>query len=191
MKFRVLMSAMLATAFCATPAWAGWHGSANQQEAVPDKTTAPKITSYNITLNILESTGFTAGACTGGTGFANFCPSGTCDCYTYTGSASGTAGNGPVTFYETFDDGDGASSYDSGCTPAYGEIDIKGSKDTEAIAFTGADCGSTFTPEGFLNGGCFLLDTNIFTVGGAIAACGGNYNEIKYTKFTIKGSALK
>ncbi len=191
MKFRFLMSAMLAGAFCATPAWAAWHGSAKQQEAVPDKTAAPKVTSYNITLTILESAGFTTTACTGGTGFANFCPSGTCDCYTYTGTAKGTAGNGSVTFYETFDEGDGDGAYEAGCTPAYGEIDITGSKDTEAIAFTGADCGSNFTPEGFLNGGCFLLDTNIFTLGGAIAPCEGNYSGLKYTKFTIKGSALK
>jgi hypothetical protein len=185
------MSAMLAAAFCATPAWAGEHGSTNQQEAVPDKTTTPKPSSYNITLTILESSSSTTSACTGGTGFANFCPSGVCDCYTYTGTASGTAGNGAVTFYETFDFGNGSGFYESGCTPAYGEIDITGSKDTEAIAFTGADCGSTFTPEGFLNGGCFLLDTNIFTVGGAIATCGGNHSQSTNTKFTIKGKALK
>lgn len=191
MKFRFLMSAMLATAFCATPAWAAWHGSANQQEAVPDKTTAPKPSSYNITLTILESSSSTTGPRTGGTGFVDICPSGTCTCYTYTGTASGTAGNGPVTFYETFDEGDGDGSYESSCTPAYGEMDITGSKDVEAIAFTGADCGSAYTPEGFLNGGCFLLDTNVFTVGGAIATCGGNYSQSMKTKFTIKGKALK
>ena len=191
MKLRFLMGAMIAAAFCATPTWAAWHGSANQQEAVPDKTTAPKISSYNITLTILESSSSTTSACTGGTGFADFCPSGLCDCFTYTGKASGAAGNGPVTFYETFDYGDGDSAYEAGCTPAYGEIDITGSKDTEAIAFTGADCGSSFTPQGFLNGGCFLLDTNVFTVGGAIATCGGNYSESMNTKFTIKGKALK
>jgi hypothetical protein len=191
MKFRFLMSAILAASFCATPAWAAWHGSANQQEAVPDKTTTPKPSSYNITLTILKSLSATAGACTGGTGFANFCPSGVCDCFTYTGTASGTAGNGPVTFYETYDFGDGSGTYDSGCTPAYGEIDIEGSKDLEAIAFTGADCGSSYTPQNFLNGGCFLLYTNIFTVGGTIATCGGNYSDTMNTKFTIKGKALK
>jgi len=105
MKFRFLMSAMLAGAFCATPAWAAWHGSANQQEAVPDKTAAPKVTSYNITLSILSSTVSTSGACIGGTGLMNFCPSGICTCYTFAGTASGSAGNGPVMFYETFDDG--------------------------------------------------------------------------------------
>jgi hypothetical protein len=191
MKFRFLTCAMLATAFCATPAWAAWNGFANRQEAVPDKTTTPKPSSYNITLTILESSSSTTSACTGGTGFADFCPSGLCDCFTYTGTASGTAGKGPVTFYETLDFGDGDGAYESGCTPAYGEIDITGSKDTEAIAFTGADCGSSYTPQGFLNGGCFLLDTNVFTVGGAIATCGGNYSQSMNTKFTIKGKALK
>ena len=191
MKFRFLMSAMLAGAFCATPAWAAWHGSANQQEAVPDKTAAPKVTSYNITLSILSSTVSTSGACIGGTGLMNFCPSGICTCYTFAGTASGSAGNGPVMFYETFDDGNARGHYESGCTPAYGEIDITGSKDTEAIGFIGGDCDSDFTPEGILNGGCFLLYTNIFTFGGAVASCGGNYTDLKYTKFTIKGTALK
>ncbi len=189
MKLRFLMSAMLAAAFCATPAWAAWHGSASQQEAVPDKTTTPKPSNYSITLSILAPTTGTAGACTGGYGYGDYCLSSTCDCYTYTGTASGTAGNGTATFYETYDQGDGSGAHEAGCVPAYGEIDITGTKDNEVLVFVGADCGSEFT-EYFLNGGCFLFGTSIFEEG-AVATCGGNYSESKYSKFTIKGKALK
>jgi len=186
MKFRFLMGAMLATAFCATPTWAAWNGSAHQQGAVPDSST-PKPSNYSITLTIIEEAGSTSGPCAGGKGWANWCPSGLCDCYTYTGSASGTAGKGLVTFYETLDYGAGRGTSNDGCDPAYGEIDIVGSKDVESIAFTGADCGST--AQEFLNGGCFLLGSSVYT--DAIAQCSGNYSESANTKFTIKGKAIK
>jgi hypothetical protein len=157
---------------------------------VSDSSTA-KPSNYSVTLTIIESPGDTSGPCTGGDGWANYCPSGSCTCYTYTGTASGTAGKGPVTFYETFDNGGGLDEYESGCAPAYGDIEINGKKDVESIAFTGGDCGSDFTPLGFLNGGCILGATNVFTLGGAVASCGGYYSDDGYTKFTIKGKALK
>lgn len=192
MKFGLLMSAMLATAaFCAAPTWAGWHGSANQQWAAADKTKAPKPSKYDITLTILEMPGG-PGPCTGGEGWANICPSGDCDCFKYTGTASGAAGKGTVTFYETFDDGDSwTGKYDAICSPAYGDIEIVGSKDTESIAFDGADCSSAFFTRGaLLVGGCYLQDTNVFEEG-AVGSCSGNYSSTVKTEFTIKGTALK
>jgi hypothetical protein len=99
-----------------------------------------------------------------------------------------------MTFYETYDYGDGATSYNISCSPAYGEIDIAGSKDLEAIAFTGSDCfpfAAPYYAPSSLNGGCMLWDSNVYIGGGAIAACGGNYSSDKNTKFTIKGKALK
>ncbi|HEY9159177.1 hypothetical protein [Candidatus Binatus sp.] len=201
MKFRFLMIAMLATAvFCAAPTWAGrngpapaQNGSANQQGATPDSTTKPS--NYSITLTMIEApTTCAAGYCTGGEGFESFCPSGSCSCCTYTGTASGSAGKGAMTFYETYDYGAGSTSYGIACSPAYGEIDIAGSKDTEAIAFTGGDCFPDTAPyyaPNLLNGGCMLWDSNVYTTGGAIAACGGTYSSSNNTKFRIKGKALK
>jgi hypothetical protein len=189
MKFRFLMSAMLAAAFCAAPTSAAWHGSANQHEAVPD-TTTPKPAIYDITLTILESTSSSSGPCTGGEGYADVCVSGDCTCYTYTGKAIGAAGSGSVTFYESFDNDFGYVGYEAGCDVAVGEIDISGSKDVETLSFQGADCGSAFTSQGFLSGGCVLEDTSVFT-NGAVGACTGKYSTTANTKFKITGTSEK
>jgi hypothetical protein len=193
------MSAMLASAFCVTPAWAAWNGSAQNQVAVAS--IAPKPSAYSITLTIKETTttfacpagAGTGGACTNGMGLANHCPSGDCECCEYTGTAAGTAGTGPVTIYETVDVGGQEEAYDYStfCVPAYGDIEISGKKDSESIAFIGTDCASTFTPQGFLNGGCILVASNVFTLGGAIAQCGGFYSDSAHTKFNLTGKGLK
>lgn len=183
MKFRLFIGAMLATAaFCAAPAWA--------------KT--PEPSKYDITLTI-QLTGCTtppSGPCTGGMGYADQCPSNDCACCTYTGTASGAAGNGPVTLYETNDWGDGAGfgPSDTEMDPAYAEIDIDGSKDVEAIYFEGVALGqfllSAPPTEGLLNGGCVIEDTTVFTGGGS-GKCGSNTSTTTKTKFTITGTALK
>lgn len=105
MKFKFLMGTMLAMAFCATPTWAG-HGSSSE---ATDKMSGPNPSNYSITLTLSPGGGGagTTGPCTGGEGFADYCPSGTCDCYTYSGSVKGSAGSGSFVFYETFDQGDG------------------------------------------------------------------------------------
>jgi hypothetical protein len=99
-----------------------------------------------------------------------------------------------VAFYETYDGGGEIDEYSTGCAPAYGDMEITGSKDVESISFTGSDCG-TLSPNEFaapfLNGGCILANTNVFTLGGALAQCGGPYSESANTKFTIKGKGLK
>ena len=193
MKSRLLTIAILAVVFCAAPTWAASHFSADRQGAVANSKT-PKPSSYSVTLSIIEGTSGTSGPCTGGAGLANYCPSGNCDCYTYTGTASGTAGTGAVTFYETYYNDSELDEYDTYCASAYGDIEITGKKDVESIAFTGSDCG-TIPPDDFaapfLNGGCILASTNVFKTGGAVAQCGGPYSESYNTKFTIKGKALK
>jgi len=197
MKFRFAMGAMLAAAvFCAAPTWA-WNGSKLHQEATPEKTKSPKPQKYDITLAIAE-TGFAgiSGACTGSAdGFADNCLSGDCTCYTYTGQAKGAAGSGSVTIYESFDDffGFGGVDGDSGCSLAIGEIDISGSKDTEALSFFGSDCGSEWkVPVGFLSGGCTLEYTDVFA-DGAVGPCSGTYNTdgTSKTMFKITGTSLK
>jgi hypothetical protein len=189
MKSKFLMIALLATAFSAAPAWAAWNGAALKTAATPDISTSSKPSNWNITMKILESVGGDAGPCTGGSGNADYCPTDDCFCYTYTGNVSGAAGNGTVTIYETFDEGGVFDEAASDCAPAYGDIEIDGSKDLESIAFTGADCGSNaeiVAP--FLNGGCQLTDSVKFSFVG-LGTCGGTYDDEVTTKFTIKGKA--
>jgi hypothetical protein len=196
MKSRFLMAAILATAFCATPTWA-WHRSDPQQDAVPDKKTkTPKPSKYDITLTIDGGYGgtgtATATGCSGGEDWADYCISGECLCYTYTGRASGTAGSGAFTFYESYDENSFFAGFEAGCDQAFGDIEINGSKDVESISFWGSDCGSDFTPQYFLSGGCTLEDTSIYS-DGAVGQCSGNFNYAASgaTLFTISGKALK
>src|SRR5277367_1480389 len=92
MKFRFLMTAILATMFFVTPSWA-WHRPDSQQTAVPDKVKTPKPSKYNINLNVAGGFGgdgtATSVGCVAGDNFAEVCYSGDCTCYTYTGTVSG------------------------------------------------------------------------------------------------------
>ncbi len=195
MKSRLLMSAMLVTAFFATPTWAAWNGSALRHAApsasTPDAS-GPKPSNYKDTLTIIEQALGTSGPCIGGEGWADYCPSGDCSCFTYTGSVKGTDGSGPVTIYETFDNAGALFGLgdNNACTPALADIEISGSKHTESFAFTGADCESGITSTYFFNGECLLEDSSVFN-GGLVAKCGGNYSDSTHTKFTISGKALK
>ena len=191
MKFKFAMTAILATAFFGTPTWAAGHPFLDGQTATAaSKTKTEKPTNYKVTLTISESNSF-SGPCTGGEGFANFCPSGMCDCIVYSGTASGTAGTGAATLNETYDTGFQSTNLESGCSLAYGDIEISGSKDVESILFDGGDCFSEFTPTGILSGGCLLGDTQVFVTGGLAAQCSGTYSMSGKTKFTIVGKALK
>lgn len=178
MKFGLLMSAtMLATfAFASyvTPTWAGSSAS-----------------NYNITLTMQQSgcTEPPAGPCAAG---ENYCESGDCYCCTYTGTASGTAGKGTVTFYETVDTDHGQDG--AGFNPMYGEIDIDGSKDTETVSIFGGDLRpedviSGSTAANTLNGVCIIQASDVFT--GGFAKCSGSYSATSKMKFTIKGMAAK
>ena len=187
MKSRVIAAILVLTAFGAGTASAAWHGAkANSENS---NSAATKISKWSVNLTILESTNSTSGACTGGDGLADYCPTGDCTCYTYTGKASGSAGTGTVTFYETFDIGGGIGGSNSGCAPAYGDIEINGSKDTESIAFEGADCGSEFTAN-LLIGGCQIAVSDVYGLG-ALAECAGTYSTDFKTKFAIKGAGGK
>jgi hypothetical protein len=189
-KFKFLMTAILATAFFGTPSWAFSHPFLDHQKSVAAITTkTEKATKYSETMTFTETNSF-SGPCTGGAGFANICPSGSCDCIVYTGTAKGTAGTGAVTINETYDDGLQSTAFETGCSVAYGDIEINGSKDVESILFDGGDCFSEFTPQGILNGACQLGDTQLFTTGGMIGSCGGTYS-MTGGKFSIKGEALK
>lgn len=187
MKSKVLVIAMLVAAFSSAPAMAYWHGQAKQTDATPEKKKGPRPKKYDVTLSIVFAENGTIGPCTGGSGTEDYCPSGGCTCYTATGTAKGTAGNGSVTLYETFDNGSGIGDSLSGCVSAYVDIEIAGSKDDESLYMAGGDCGSEFLQQGFLNGGCELTDSSLFEVGTGF--CGGSYSDLGPTKFTIKGVA--
>ena len=180
---------MLATAFSAGPAVAYWHGAPHQAAVSPEKKKGPHPSNWDLTLSLLFSSTNTGGPCAGGSGNADYCPSGDCLCYEATGTAKGSAGNGPATLYATYDAGGefGPSSDDSGCVPVYGDIEIAGKVDTESIAFTGASCFSTISFE-FLEGGCQLTDSTKYSEGG-LGQCGGNVYTIVPQPFTIKGKA--
>jgi|HubBroStandDraft_1064217.scaffolds.fasta_scaffold18874_4 hypothetical protein len=189
MKSKVLVLAMLVAAFSSAPAMAYWHGQAKQTDATPEKKKGPHPKKWDITLSILFGTNGTSGPCTGGSGTADYCPSGDCTCYTATGSVKGTAGNGTVTLYETYDDGSTFTPItgDSSCSSAYVDIEINGTKDAESVYMAGGDCGSVIM-QGFLNGGCELTDSSgLFSEVGS-GFCGGSYSDEGPAKFTIKGN---
>lgn len=188
MKSRLIATILVLTAFVAGTASAEWNGAKGSAETTAAPATA-KPTKWSVNMTILESAGPTSGPCTGGDGLADYCPTGDCACYTYTGSASGSAGSGPVTFLETFDMGGSIGGANSGCAPAYGDIEITGSKDTESIAFEGADCGSAFTSN-LLIGGCQIVASDIYGQG-ALGDCAGTYSTSFRTKFSIKGAGAK
>ncbi len=193
---RILAMTLLAGAMSASVAWAG----AGDEATIAGAAKNPVVTwSIKINAQLPDGSG-TAGPCTGGAGFANHCPSKSCTCYTSTGTVSGTAGNGTVTFYETFDDGNEVDQNLSvTCRPAWGDIEIMGSKDTESIGWIGGDCfanpfsTSPFTNTEVVNGGCELNPSKLFL--GGWAACSGSYGALKGGNFplklTIKGKAWK
>jgi hypothetical protein len=190
LKYKILAIATLATAFSTGPAFAYWHGAANQSAVSPEKKKGPHPSNWDLTVSLLfSSTPANDGPCTGGKGNADYCPSGDCLCYIATGTAKGSAGNGPATFYETYDVGGefGPTDGESGCAPVYGDIEIAGKVDTESIAFTGTSCFSNVSLE-FLAGGCQLTDSEKYSEVG-LGECRGNVFTIVPLPFTIKGRA--
>jgi hypothetical protein len=184
-KSRLLAIVVLATAFAATPALAVMHGG--QEQATPDKKSkGPHPSKWDLTLTIQYSTGSSSGACTGGSGNADFCLSGDCTCYTASGFAKGTAGKGDVELFETFDNDGEIDGPITGCGPVYGDIEILGTKDDESISFVGSDCGDPITD--ILSGGCQLTDALRFSVFG-LASCEGNISNSHPTTFKISGEA--
>jgi hypothetical protein len=188
MRVRVVTALFLMAALCAAPAWAnGRRGAA--QSAQPAASSSPKVKSFNLTIKMLENQNSTSGPCTGGTeGYDNYCATGGCDCYTFSGTANGPAGKATVNFYETYDydtEYDFSNYY---CASAYGEIDVVGTKDTVAIAFVGADCGSDFAPS-YLTGGCMV--GNDLNGASAAGPCSGLYGLSKPSAFKIKAKGIK
>jgi hypothetical protein len=184
---RTMLALIIAAAVSAAPAWAGnWNGDQSSAPSAPAAGSGLK--SWNINVKMIENSGSSSGPCTGvGVGFADFCAVGPCFCYTYTGTANGATGKGTAIFYETFDSGTIYDFSNYGCASAYGEIDILGKKDEEAIAFVGSDCGG-LAPS-FLSGACLLGLSSIYS--GGQGQCSGLYSQTTATTFKIKGKAPK
>ncbi len=190
MKSKVLVIAILVAAFSSAPALAQWHSQGKQTDATPEKKKRPHPSNWDLTVSLLfSSTPANDGPCTGGAGNADYCLTGDCLCYIATGTAKGSAGNGPVMFYETYDVGGefGPMDGESGCAPVYGDIEIAGKVDTESIAFMGTSCFSNISLE-ILAGGCQLTDSEKYSEVG-LGECRGNVNTIVPLPFTIKGRA--
>lgn len=189
MNCRVLTIAMLLAAIAVT--YVGPRQAAAQP--VPDSGggAAPQNWTVNIESRLLDTSGF-AGPCTGGSGFANRCPTGSCVCFiTSKATASGSVGKGQATVYQTIDFGERFNA----CYAAYLDIEIKGSKDNESIAGLGGDCfDADVTGTEFVGGVCELLTgSTIFSKAeglclGTNVALAGN---LLPTTFVIRGKALK
>ena len=188
MKSKLVAIVVLATAFAATPVWAGVHGGQVQQATPDKKHKGPHPSKWDITLTIQFGVGGTSGPCTGGAGNADVCVSGDCTCYTATGFAKGTAGKGDVILYESFDNLNVfVSPGESDCGAVFGDIEIAGTKDDESISFVGADCSSNIIVD-ILTGGCQLTDSSKFSESG-LGFCSGNINDAFPTTFNITGLA--
>jgi hypothetical protein len=188
MRTSVLAVVGLMAALLVTPVWAGGssQGSSPLDNAAPEAST--KLSAYRITLKLTKNNTAPIGPCTGAVqNYADVCPFGPCFCFTFNGTASGSAGKGTAALYETVDTGSVYPSGFAGCANVYGEIDITGSKDVEAIAFDGTSCSGL--GHGFLSGGCALGVSNVYT--SAIAQCSGTDTVTKLNTFKIKGSAQK
>jgi hypothetical protein len=193
---KIMALALFAFGISAAVAWAGADSQVHPQACG----TLEKW-SINITAERPNNPG-TPGPCTGGAGFANHCPSGNCTCMTSTGTASGTAGSGPVTVYETIDNGQEFTPGGSvACSPAYGDIEVQGSQFTDSIAVFGGDClailGARQLPEQEnFDGACGVQVPRLFCAQ-ASGACDGTYS-IPITaadnitlKLSINGTAIE
>ncbi len=187
MRIRFATALLLMSVLSAAPVWANGNWNGSTSAAAPAASNNPKA--FNIKIKMIESGSISSGACNVGlVGYDDYCASGDCDCYTYSGTATGAAGKGQVLFSETYDNGTSYAFPNYGCGSAYGEIDILGSKDQVAIAFVGSDCGSAFAAP-YLTGGCMLgQDLNGATAAGQ---CSGTYSTSNYTTFKIKARGLK
>jgi len=194
MSRQFLAIALLAATLTPAIAWAGPRSSGAAQTAVPDSKKSKNI-SWIVNINAQSPSNGTSGPCTGGTGLADFCPVGPCDCFTSTGTASGTVGHGTVTVYETIDSGQ-IGVGDGDCTTAYFDIEISGSKDTESIGGYGGDCvNPDITPTEYVAGGCELGAASTL-YSDAEGHCSGSYGAAEKNgnfplKISIKGNAIK
>lgn len=184
---RTMVALIIAAAVSAAPAWAAsWNADQSSAQAAPEAGSSFKP--WNVTIKMTQNSGSSPGPCTGSaSGFADFCATGSCTCYTFSGTANGTTGKGSMTLYETFDDGTSHNFTGYGCASAYGEIDIDGKKDAGAIAFVGSDCNG-LVPS-FLTGGCLLGASDEYIRGQG--QCSGRYSESVPMTFKIEGKVVK
>jgi hypothetical protein len=187
MFHRTLIALVMAVTVFAAPAWAV-DPSINQSSAQPAPEASSSFKLWNVTIRMTPNSGSYPGACTDGTaGYANFCPASPCTCFSFSGTAAGATGKGTVNFYETYDTGAAFVGRGYACASAYGEIDIAGEKDTEAISFVGTDCRGL--APAFLTGGCQIGESNVYISGQG--QCSGLYSTTAKKMFKIKGIVEK
>ncbi|HKN14291.1 MAG TPA: hypothetical protein VJX68_13965 [Candidatus Binatus sp.] len=179
----ILAIAFLAAALTPAIVLAGPRASGAPQVSVPDKKSNAGA-KWTVNITTQEPNGSsTSGPCTGGAGLADFCPVGPCDCYTSSGSASGSVGHGSATVYETIDFGQ-EFGVEGDCTTAYLDIEITGAtKDNESIGADAGDCyNENVTSTEYVSGGC-ELGTSSTLFSDAEGQCSGSYGALKHAGF--------
>jgi len=184
MKARVLVLTILIAIFGAGASWA-WGPEA---KTVKPDAAKLKLTAYSVTLKLVLNDVVDGTPCSNDYAI---CASGDCNCFEFSGTATGTAGSGAAEFSFTYDFGDIVPTYnDNGdCAPVAGEIDISGSKDDEVLLISGSAC-DTLNGGSPLIGGFSLVDTNIF-IEGAAGTYLGSFTGSSTFKLVLTGQASK
>jgi hypothetical protein len=187
MVHRTLIVLIIAVTVFAAPAWIAGP-SISEAAAQPAREAGSSFKPWKLTIKMIEESGSYPGPCTDGTaGYADICPAPPCTCFRFNGAAAGATGKGTVNFYETYDQAAGFAGRGYDCVSAYGEIDVTGKKDTEAISFVGTDCAGL--APAFLTGGCQLGESNVYLTGQG--QCGGLYSSKVNKVFRITGRGDK
>ena len=93
-----------------------------------------------------------------GAGYSAYCPSGSCLCYVFAGTISGSPiGNGQAQVQATIDYGAALSSGRT-CFPVFAELDLDTKRDVETVNAVGSAC-NTSGPVDKLAGGFGIADS--------------------------------
>jgi hypothetical protein len=137
------------------------------------KAAAGGIRSFKGTLN-LKFQGSTSGPCQTQDGYSQFCQSGDCVCWVWTGTVPTPLGRADAELDLTEEHGYIVSSgVVPFCAPARFEMFLDNMQDDEDWSGPGGICG-TITDKITINGGAVLTSTDLFTSGSATAS--GNVN---------------
>ncbi|HXW84910.1 MAG TPA: hypothetical protein VEJ86_10930, partial [Candidatus Binataceae bacterium] len=159
MRTSLVGTAVIVAVLQCGSAWGfSWTGQAASE--IPDATKTVKMVNYNATFKLISDGSPASGACSLNT-YSSICPSGDCMCATFTGSGSGnTFGKcTSLVMAVTFDVALGFANAspimgqpDGVCYPAFGAIEITGSKENETIDINGSVCNE-FNGSAPLGGG--------------------------------------
>lgn len=158
------------------------------------------LKNYKGTVKLSGGT-FVSGPCTTSS-FTDRCTNDNCECATFSGTYSGTAGKGTVNYNVTINYGDGEATIGSGadanqgCSPIFGQLVITASKDTETFDVMGGGCGLV-NGQGInqdataIGGGCILIASTLFSNGAVLSCTGMSSGHATSGRIKLKGPALE